>query len=33
MENNELYYLQDSRNYSGNDLLWWCPASVLVEVD
>lgn len=23
MENNELYYLQDSRNYSGNDLLWW----------
>ncbi len=23
MDNNELYYLQDSRNYSGNDLLWW----------
>ncbi|WP_147200826.1 hypothetical protein [Pantoea sp. CCBC3-3-1] len=19
----ELYYLQDSRNYSGNDILWW----------
>jgi len=23
METNELYYLQDSRKYSGNDLLWW----------
>ncbi|HAT7708281.1 TPA: hypothetical protein JAX41_004735 [Enterobacter roggenkampii] len=23
MDNNELYYLQDSRNFSGNDLLWW----------
>lgn len=23
MENNELYYLQDSRKFSGNDLLWW----------
>lgn len=21
----DLYYLQDSRSYVGNDMLWWCP--------
>lgn len=21
----DLYYLQDSRSYVGNDVLWWCP--------
>lgn len=21
----DLYYLQDSRTYVGNDVMWWCP--------
>jgi len=21
----DLFYLQDSRSYVGNDMLWWCP--------
>ena len=22
--NDQLFYLQDSRSYVGNDVLWWC---------
>ena len=22
----QMFYIQDSRSYVGNDILWWCPA-------
>lgn len=25
-EDSELYYLQDTHSYTGNDIMWWCPA-------
>lgn len=29
----DLYYLQDSRSYVGNDMLWWCPAGAGYTTD